>query len=197
MPGPLEARCAALWARLGGTGTGPWADLAARYGESHRAYHTMEHVEHCLDEAEAVGAPDVVVLALWYHDAVYAPRKPDNEERSADLVRALALPKALTARAADLVLATKHAKPAEDPEAALTVDVDLAILGQPAPRFDRYEEQIRKEYGWVPGMIFRSKRAEILKSFLDRPSIYGTETFRAKYEAAARANLARSLAALS
>jgi predicted metal-dependent HD superfamily phosphohydrolase len=134
-----------------------------------------------------------VLLALWFHDAVYAPRAADNEERSAELVRALALPGAVTGRAAALVLATKHASPPDDPEAKLTVDIDLAILGQSEVRFDRYEEQVRKEYGWVPGFLFRSKRAAILESFLKRPTIYGTDVFQAKYEAAARANLERSL----
>jgi predicted metal-dependent HD superfamily phosphohydrolase len=196
VPESLESRCDALWRRLGGAGPGPYADLARRYAEAHRAYHTIEHIAHCLDEADAVGAPDVVRLALWYHDAVYDTKRSDNEERSAELVRALPLPAAIRERAAALVLATKHAGIPEDPEAALTVDIDLAILGRPPADFDRYERQIRTEYAWVPGMFFRSKRAEILASFLARPSIYGTPRFRDRYEAAARANLERSLAAL-
>jgi predicted metal-dependent HD superfamily phosphohydrolase len=195
VPG-LEADFAALWRRLGGAGPGPYADLARRYAEAHRAYHTIEHIGHCLDEADAAGAPDVVRLALWYHDAVYDTKRSDNEERSAERVRALSLPAATRERAAALVLATKHAGLPEDPEEALTVDIDLAILGRPPADFDRYERQIRAEYAWVPAMYFRSKRAEILASFLARPSIYGTPLFRDRYEAAARANLERSLAAL-
>ena len=32
----------------------PLADLAKRYGEPHRAYHTLEHIAHCLRELDAV-----------------------------------------------------------------------------------------------------------------------------------------------
>jgi len=43
---------------------------------------------------------------------------------------------------------------------------------------------------------FRAGRAKVLRQFLDRPRIYGTDFFRDRYEAGARENLARSLVAL-
>jgi predicted metal-dependent HD superfamily phosphohydrolase len=193
----LEAAWSALWRRVGRKedGEATHRDLVRRHSEPHRAYHTLAHIEHCLDEFETVRAaardPDAVELALWFHDAVYRPRAGDNEARSADLVRPI------SARAAELVLATRHAAPPEDPDAELVVDVDLAILGQPADRFDRYEVEIRKEFAWVPGFLFRRKRAAVLRSFLDRPSIYRTPWFRGRYETAARLNLERSLAKLN
>ena len=166
--------------------------LKARYAEPHRHYHTLEHIEHCLREFDPALAadPEAVELAIWFHDAVYDTRRSDNEEKSAALLLEL-MPDAK--RAAAMILVTKHHK-ASTPDEALLVDVDLAILGQPREAFDRYEKQIREEYAWVPSLIFRAKRASILRGFLDRPFIYGTEAFRAKYEEAARANLLRSLA---
>jgi predicted metal-dependent HD superfamily phosphohydrolase len=99
-------------------------------------------------------------------------------------------------RVRQLVLATKHdARPASA-DAALLVDVDLAILGAVPERFDEYERQIREEYAWVPGPLFRRKRREILEGFLVRPHVYNTSHFRDRYEAAARANLSRSIAQL-
>ena len=53
------------------------------------------------------------------------------------------------------------------PDAGLMVDVDLSILGQNEQRFAEYEAQIREEYRWVPGLIFKPKRAEILQRFLE------------------------------
>lgn len=169
--------------------------LKARYAEPHRRYHTLEHVEHCLREFDPRQArePEAVELAIWFHDAVYDTRRSDNEERSAELLLSL-LPEAT--RAGELVLATKH-HGASTPDEALLVDVDLAILGQPEERFDLYERQIREEYGWVPEDVFRAKRAGILQAFLDRPFIYRTELFRAKYEEAARRNLLRSKRSLA
>jgi predicted metal-dependent HD superfamily phosphohydrolase len=167
------------------------AELRARYAEPQRHYHTLAHIEHCLEEFDPRQAadPEAVELALWFHDAVYDPRRPDNEEKSAAWLLEV-LPEAR--RAAALILVTKHHR-ASTPDEALLVDVDLAILGQPEPRFDLYERQIRAEYAWVPEDVFRRKRGEILRGFLGRPSIYQTDTFRAKYEAQARRNLERSL----
>ena len=65
--------------------------MLARYAEPHRAYHTAQHLEECLgwlDEAASTAqAPRIVELALWYHDAVYEPRRDDNEQASAELAR--------------------------------------------------------------------------------------------------------------
>jgi predicted metal-dependent HD superfamily phosphohydrolase len=73
------------------------------------------------------------------------------------------------------------------------VDIDLSIFGQVAERFWNYEQQIRREYEWVPVNIFTTKRAEILEKFLARPRIFGTDFFFSKYEAQARENLMESV----
>ena len=96
-------------------------------------------------------------------------------------------------RVRDLILATRHDVSPPAGDTALLVDVDLAILGSPAERFDEYERQVRQEYSWVPGFLFKRKRREILEEFLRRPALYNTEHFRSRYDAAARANLTRSI----
>jgi predicted metal-dependent HD superfamily phosphohydrolase len=199
----LDGAWRALWERLGAKGDPgpPFADLVARYSEPHRAYHTLAHVAHCLDEFEAARSEArdaaAVELALWTHDAVYDPRAKDNEEKSAELavatVRQAGLPEALGRKVADMIRASTHRAAPDDSDTRLFADVDLSILGQPAPVFDEYERQVRKEYAWVPGFLFSAGRGAILRSFLERPAIYGTDLFRGKYEKAARANLTRSL----
>jgi predicted metal-dependent HD superfamily phosphohydrolase len=175
--------------------------LIARYSEPHRKYHTVRHLDECfarLDEARAsAGHPYEIELALWFHDAVYDVRGQDNEEQSASWARAAAgragLSEAVGERLSQLILATKHDAEPPSPDAALLVDVDLAILGTAPERFDEYERQIRDEYSWVPGFVFRRKRREILQGFLARPRLYSTSHFRDRYEAPARANLTRSI----
>ena len=49
----------------------------------------------------------------------------------------------------------------------------------------------------VPELMYRRGRSEILRGFLNRPSIYQTAWFRQRYENAARANLERALATLA
>src|ERR1044071_4041087 len=68
-------------------------DLARRYAEPHRAYHTAEHIAEVLRwfdwAAERTGWHDPVdvYLAIVFHDAIYDPLAVDNEARSAALAR--------------------------------------------------------------------------------------------------------------
>lgn len=192
------------WASSGaaGDGTALRDDLLRRWAAPQRHYHTRQHLAECLalfEEFAGLAAdPAAVELALWFHDAVYDIPGRDNEGRSAAWAQeALA---AAGARAGvpeavrDLVLATRHDAPPAGGDAALLVDIDLAVLGAAAERFAEYERQIRAEYSYVPGLLFRCKRRAILQGFLDRPAIFTTPALHARFEAAARRNLAGALA---
>jgi predicted metal-dependent HD superfamily phosphohydrolase len=202
----MKERWLKFWQSAGAAGDPEpeWRALSARYAEPQRAYHTLRHIAHCLDELDGArslaGDAAAVEMALWYHDAIYDPRAKDNEDRSADLASAaaaaMALPPAVGARVAGLIRVSTHAGLAVGADPQLFADIDLAILGQPAGAFDEYERQVRVEYSWVPEPAFRAGRSAILRSLLERPSIYGTGFFGKKYEAAARQNLSRSIARL-
>lgn len=177
--------------------------VLARYHESQRHYHTAVHLDECFTRLERVAAraqhAGEVALSLWYHDAVYDPRRADNEERSAALadealVRA-GVGEGPRARVRDLILATRHEATPAPGDAALLVDIDLGILAAPVARFDEYERQVRAEYARVPGMIFRVKRRGVLRGFLERPRIYVSGAFDDD-EGPARANLERAIARL-
>src|SRR5687768_6653671 len=64
-------------------------ELSRRYTESHRHYHNVQHIEECLAEFAPASSqathPLVLEFAIWFHDAVYDPRRSDNEEESATL----------------------------------------------------------------------------------------------------------------
>ncbi len=201
----LSRRWIGLWRRQGCRGKGgeQYLELSNRYREPHRFYHTLAHIGACLaefDSTPGLKGNDELEFALWFHDAIYDTHAKDNEERSASLSGAVLADGGLGARfiakVENLILATKHAEVPNDADARLMVDIDLSILGQEEDVFDEYEDQIRKEYDWVPGEVFVNGRSGILTSFLDRPHIYATEYFRAKYEVQARRNIERSLATL-
>jgi predicted metal-dependent HD superfamily phosphohydrolase len=203
----LTAHWSMAWSLLG---AGPPADevfddLVARYREPHRAYHTLQHLEECFasfdDGMTLAERPGEVLVGLWFHDAVYDTHASDNEAASARLAEAVlqnvGAASDQTRRVAGLVLATRHETAPLAGDQALIVDIDLAILGAPAARFDEYEDQIRREYAWVPGPLFDRNRARILRQFLERPAIYTTAHFGARFEARARANIRRSLTRLT
>ncbi len=171
------------------------------YMESHRFYHSVQHLEECAarlaELQDTVSNLAEVQLALWFHDAIYDPRRGDNEIQSADWAREEALKLGVTdasaARVHQLILFTRHNEVPRGYDAEVLIDVDLAILGASPERFDEYEVQVRQEYAWVPTAEFRQKRAEIPRGFLARPALFSTPRFRTQHEARGRENLRRSI----
>ncbi|OUL98985.1 HD domain-containing protein [Variovorax sp. JS1663] len=177
------------------------AGLQARYGEPHRAYHTLQHLDECLEglarERTHARRPAEIALALWFHDAIYDVHRHDNEALSADWARQALLGAGAPADAAQrvhaLVMATRHQAQPQDADAQLLVDIDLAILGAPIERFAEYERQIRIEYAHVPPEVFEPRRRQILGAFLAREPLYLTPSIRAQREAQARFNLRQAI----
>lgn len=196
-------RWMALCALLGATQRvdTTFSELVNHYQEPSRAYHNLEHVVCCLEEFDSLkliaGNSGAVELAIWFHDAIYNTQTKDNEEASAKLAEAalhgMGISEELTRTVAALILLTKHDFAPTDIDGKIVVDVDLAILGQSAVVFDRYESAVRSEYSWVNDSVFWSKRAEFLSMLLAREHIFHTEQCREKYELSARNNLRRSI----
>lgn len=171
--------------------------LQEAYSERHRHYHTAVHIESCLKlfseyRTTAVN-PAEVECAIWFHDSIYNPMSSDNELKSADWAVRFLTKNACTDEQCDqvrkLIMATIHDAPTIDPDTQLLVDIDLAILGADEATYREFEINVRREYKWVPGPLFRRARRKILQSFLDRGSIYSTDPFRDKFESSARRNI--------
>lgn len=133
------------------------------------------------------------------HDAVYDVHAHDNEARSAQwAVQALdaaGLDAHACRRIHDLIMATCHTASPTSADAALLVDIDLAILGAAPPRFAEYQRQIRAEYAWVAPDIYARKRMAILEGFLARRQLYSTPALHTRLEQRARTNLMQAIAA--
>ena len=194
---------------LRGLGVPPETDTFSRlqsaYAQKHRAYHTSRHIDECLsllDELKHLAAyPAEVECALWFHDAIYEPMSKSNEERSADWAsefgQRVGVPADSVARIRSHVIMTRHVALPTDDDSRLLVDIDLAILGATPSRYNEFERDVRREYRWVPGIVYRAKRAEILQSFLDRPKIYQWESVYERFESKARTNVSRAIRTLA
>ncbi|MBO4272272.1 metal-dependent phosphohydrolase [Microbispora triticiradicis] len=181
------------------------AELAARWAEPHRRYHTTAHLRAVLAAVEPLAAQaadaDAVRLAAWFHDAVYDGRPGRDEERSAQLAQsrlpACGLPPARVAEVARLVrLTAGHTYEPGDANAAVLCDADLAILGAPPETYEAYTRAVREEYRHVPDDGFRAGRAAVLRALLGKPRLYGTPVGRDLWEDRARENMTRELADL-
>ncbi|MBC7304442.1 MAG: metal-dependent phosphohydrolase [Nocardia sp.] len=182
------------------------AGVVGRYNEPHRHYHTGAHLAVMLaaiDElAGAADDIDAVRYAAFFHDAIYAVARADNEERSADLGRdileSLGAAPELVEEVVRLVVLTRGHKPQPgDANGAVLCDADLVVLGGTAQEYAAYTVAVRAEYAHVPDDLFRAGRASVLRNLADQPRLFRTELAHDRYEAIARANLATELAALT
>ena len=184
-------------------------DLLALYGEPHRHYHTLTHINTVLREATQlaeeldlnVADREMLMLAVCAHDVVYDGRPGDDERASAVWARTqLAdadIDEDVVAHVGDLILATiNHQADIEDRVADVLLDADLSILGASPDAYDAYALAVREEYSQVPDRVWRAGRADIMSRLLDREHLYRTPGARGRWEAAARANLQRELARL-
>ncbi|KOV58574.1 hypothetical protein ADL01_37485, partial [Streptomyces sp. NRRL WC-3618] len=188
----------------------PYADnLIARYQEPQRRYHTLTHLTAVLDHIDVLEralaqagtlAPDLALvrLAAWFHDAVYAPDRSENEERSARLAeRALTeagVSPAGTAEVARLVrLTVTHAPAPDDLAGQVLCDADLAILAAPPETYAAYTAAVREEYAFVPEDAFREGRAAVLRQLLALPRLFWTPYGTERWEKAARDNITAEL----
>jgi predicted metal-dependent HD superfamily phosphohydrolase len=177
-----------------------WRDrLEQAYDDPARGYHDVRHLAEVLENVDALmadGDParDAVLLAAWFHDAVY-DGAPDDEERSAALAEtALSETPELAAEVARLVrLTAAHRPDDDDPAGQVLCDADLAILASDDERYASYTAGVRREHAHVPDAEFRAGRAAVLRALLDKPTLFHTSAGRERWEARARDNVRREL----
>ena len=175
--------------------------LVDRYAEKHRYYHTLEHIDACLkhldQHADIIPGLVNVEIAIWFHDVIYDPKRNDNEAMSAEYAKVFLQSVGLRfleiEKIEQLILLTKHpAYPKLEDEKYL-LDIDLSILGANKALYDSYEQGIRKEYAYVPNLLYKKGRKKVLNSFAKLERIFYTDYFYQKYESQARQNIARAL----
>jgi predicted metal-dependent HD superfamily phosphohydrolase len=188
------------------------ARLEAAYDDPGRGYHDLLHLGEVLQRLDELVPPDLpgrdaVLLAAWFHDAVYDTGGEAghgagvaNEERSARLAEAelVALDAPLVAEVARLVRLTETHRPADDDlHGQLLCDADLAILAAPPERYAAYVAGVRTEYAAVPEPDFRAGRRAVLEDLLAKPTLFHSAAARERWESTARANLTAEVAELS
>jgi len=169
--------------------------LEAAYGAEARGYHDLRHLAEVLEHVDLLMAEDdpareAVLLAAWFHDAVYEG-SPGDEERSARLAEsALAGHPDLAREVGRLVRLTATHRPAEDDHAGQVLcDADLAILAADADRYASYTAGVRQEHAHVSDADFASGRAAVLLSLLEKPTLFHTSVARDRWERDARRNV--------
>lgn len=217
-PNKIRPRLMRAWESLLPGHTALGEDLLERYEQPHRKYHTSVHLSEMLTALKTLykrhhtATPRAVLLAAWFHDAVYEANPGEDEAASADLARTTLTPLASTgsltnrevtaiAHLIELTASHQLADGIEEytsgaltrADAAFFLDADLAILAADSPRYTRYVAGVRAEYAHYAPDAFTRGRAAILQGFLNRTAIYASDTAHLLWDAPARLNLRTEL----
>lgn len=173
--------------------------LLAAYSDG-RGYHDLTHLREVLDRITELGGADdtELVLAAWFHDAVYDGAR-DDEERSAQLAETeLSGCGVEVAEVVRLVRMTNDHRPgAGDETGQILSDADLGVLAADRARYADYVAGVRHDYAELADAEFRAGRRAVLEELAARETLFHTEYANRHWDSAARANLAAELAELA
>ena len=177
--------------------------LAAMYGESWREYHTMAHIDCCLeyfDRCQHVASdPDAIEMAIWFHDCIYEVGAQDNEARSRDWFLDVSnrhLDSDFRNVVDILIMDTVHRTEPETSDGKLLADIDLTSFGLPWEHYMRDGDNVRREMALDTDPDKGGNKFAFLDALLTRPSIYFSPYYKEHFEAGARKNLMRHKALL-
>lgn len=179
--------------------------LVNAYEESHRHYHTIDHVYACLNLLDGLPvseqSKDMLEYATWFHDVIYDPQSRDSEKKSALLahdwldkhgvVYANEVKKII-----ELTADYNQWRPTDETEQFFH-DLDLAVLGSTLDVYQKYAQDVRKEYWHLTDTDFITGRISFLEKIMKKENIYQTEAFHSMFELSARENIDNELIELS
>lgn len=178
-------------------------DLLDRWGEEHRKYHGRTHLLAVLEALDRLTAPArpprTVLLAAWFHDAVYLGIAGEDEEESARLaeerLERAGLPADEVDEVARLVRMTADHRPDPDDEpAALLSDADLSVLAGDPGAYARYLAAVREDFAHIGDADFAAGRAAVVRQLLELDPLFHTARGRELWQDTARRNLQGELA---
>jgi predicted metal-dependent HD superfamily phosphohydrolase len=199
--------------------TGAWEALDAGCTESHRAYHTWDHVAGLLEKlsefSDLSTRSDIIAVSVFWHDIVYTTQNQDgglrpdyeNVRASAELFRQYTLLNKSDADAVhDLIMATSNHLQARAEkqyyagfvgDLDLFLDLDLSSFASPWEKFVENLARIRTEFSWASEVVFCLVQLQIVENFAKEDvRLYRRAETSEIWLDAARANLKRCVAEL-
>ena len=178
-------------------------DLLDRWSEPHRHYHGCTHLLSVLESLDLLTDPSdpprTVLLAAWFHDAVYRGVAGQDEEESARLAEerllAAGLPEEEAYEVGRLVRLTSDHRPEPgDDDGALLCDADLSVLGGEPVEYARYVAAVRQDYAHIGDADFAAGRAAAVRRLLELVPLFHSGRAQELWLDAAHRNLKGELA---
>jgi predicted metal-dependent HD superfamily phosphohydrolase len=182
-----------------------WQYIYLQYTQPNRYYHNLNHIQSIIsvldNVQDAISNWPAIVLATFYHDAIYQVHNTNNEEQSAHLavqhLQSMQVPNAIIKKCEACIIATAtHTNINADIDIDLFLDADLCILGSTPLNYNTYKANIAKEYSIYTKQAYTQGRIKVLQHFLAKASIYKHPYFINNLEQQARRNLQAELQSL-
>ncbi len=179
-----------------------------QYQSPGRFYHTWSHIRACVEALHTFPCESGrnVFLALLFHDAIYIPGNPENEEQSAGIAARILqqhsdLGETELEKVCRLILATRdHRVEGRDdgPDLRAVLDIDMSILGESWDKYRQYADGVRNEYcpSVTTELRFVAGRIKFLSGVLASRTIFHSPEGISRWERNARENVGRELGEL-
>jgi len=148
--------------------------LLAMWNESHRAYHTQNHLLDLIEQIDENKSQyqsqkdyDKMILCALFHDCVYDPMRNDNEEKSAEFFLNCCQEKNQDILDIKQMILDTKTHEATTPLSEKFNVLDMNIVERDFNQLLEWEKGIREEYK-AYGDMYKIGRIQFLESLLDK-----------------------------
>ena len=173
--------------------------IKQHYDQNHRYYHSWEHITDIFKLVDDLNIQLDInqILALLFHDIIYAPKFSFNEEASASLMMTILgskywnLPNYNIQEIYKLIISTKEQnfKKLYNTNSSIIHDLDYFKFGDSYTSFLNMRNNIRKEHADLTDEQFSIGSIVFVENLLNQEHIFCSEQFQRLYEKQAIKNL--------
>lgn len=151
-------------------------DLEKLWNEKTRFYHNVNHLKTMISEMQyniwfgslSLVEKHTLLLGAFFHDAIYNPKRKDNEDKSIEFFKKSYIGKdsIMIEKVCGLIEVTKHRKRPIEKLQRIIWDSDNAGFSKGYDQLLKNEKLIQKEYSFVPPKDYKEGRIKFLESNL-------------------------------
>jgi predicted metal-dependent HD superfamily phosphohydrolase len=144
------------------------------WNEKHRHYHNITHLQQIITDIQnnlafsdlSLVEKHTLLLAAFFHDSIYDPKKKDNEDRSIKFFKQSYIGKdaIMVEKVSKLIDITKYRKRPTEKLQRILWDADNAGFKKGFDHLLIVENNIRKEYPLTSNISYREGRIKFLES---------------------------------
>ncbi|MCS6820593.1 MAG: adenylyltransferase/cytidyltransferase family protein [Microscillaceae bacterium] len=149
-------------------------ELLQAWSEPHRYYHTLTHLQNLLTNIDLLKAKQaitqqeyaILVMAAFFHDIVYNPKRQDNEPQSVEFLRQRASPHPDLDTICQIILDTQTHQP-NSYLSELFIELDMKIVAKgDFQALLQWEKAIMKEYQYLDYGLYLTERKLFLEQLI-------------------------------